>query len=94
MFLHEFRVLTPQVCSLIEYPDLLNKENETLVSKIYPVDAIKRAKTLLKEMGGSSGAYSHSQGIPAIRERVAKAIEERDGYPSDPNDIFLTAGCV
>lgn len=80
-----------QVASLVEYPDLLKDENVELTSKLYPSDAIARAKLLLKNIG-SVGAYSHSQGIPLIRENVAKFISERDGYPGDPSKIFLTQG--
>lgn len=61
-------------------------------SSMFPSDAIARATELLKSMGGSAGAYTHSQGIPLIRQRVAEFIEKRDGYPADPNAIFLTAG--
>jgi aspartate/methionine/tyrosine aminotransferase len=74
-----------QVTALIEYPPLME-------SKLFPPDAISRAKELLKAMGGSCGAYSNSQGVPLVRERIAKFIQERDGYPANPKDIFLTAG--
>jgi aspartate/methionine/tyrosine aminotransferase len=74
-----------QVTALIEYPPLME-------SKLFPPDAISRAKELLKAMGGSCGAYSNSQGVPLVRERIAKFIEERDGYPANQKDIFLTAG--
>ncbi|KAJ3045254.1 hypothetical protein HDV00_011126 [Rhizophlyctis rosea] len=81
-----------QVSSLVDYPDLLLKKNLHITKQLFAEDAITRSKQLLKAMGGSSGAYSHSQGIPLVREHVTKFIEERDGYPSDPDDIFLTAG--
>ncbi|KAG0338808.1 hypothetical protein BG004_007065 [Podila humilis] len=83
-----------QVASLVEYPTLLQEENAEVVSKLYPSDAIARAKLLLNSIGSSSiGAYSHSQGIPHIRENVARFISERDdGYPADPSMIFLTQG--
>ncbi|KAG0231842.1 hypothetical protein BGW42_008591 [Actinomortierella wolfii] len=80
-----------QVASLVEYPDLLKDENAETVSKLYAPDAVERAKLLLKHIG-SVGSYSHSQGVAHIRENVAKYIEERDGYPADPNMIFLTQG--
>ncbi|CAG8468035.1 9690_t:CDS:2 [Ambispora leptoticha] len=80
-----------QVASLTQYPDLLLPENRSKIEALYPRDAIERAEKLLKHIG-SVGAYSHSQGISHIRENVAKFIEERDGYPSDPNLIFLTHG--
>lgn len=43
-------------------------------------------------MGGSSGAYTHSQGLPSVRSHVADYISNRDGFPADPKNIFLTAG--
>jgi alanine transaminase len=42
----------------------------------FPKDVIARAKALHEEIG-SIGAYSHSQGIPLIRQNVAKFIEGR-----------------
>ncbi|KAJ3306284.1 hypothetical protein HDV03_000206 [Kappamyces sp. JEL0829] len=70
----------------------MSEANLPSTSKIFPRDAIDRAKELLSAMGGSVGAYSHSQGIPLVRQRIAEFIKERDGYPSNPENIFLTAG--
>ncbi|PVG01621.1 putative alanine transaminase [Serendipita vermifera] len=75
-----------QVAALLEYPTLMETGQN-----IFPSDVIQRAKELYAEIG-SIGAYTHSQGVPFIRKNVAKFIENRDGYPSDPNQIFLTAG--
>ncbi|EKM56752.1 uncharacterized protein PHACADRAFT_254051 [Phanerochaete carnosa HHB-10118-sp] len=77
---------TRQVAALMEYPPLID-----LVKDKWPSDVVDRAREL-QEAIGSIGAYSHSKGVPYIRKSVAKFIEERDGYPSDPEDIFLTAG--
>jgi len=38
------------------------------------------------------GAYSHSKGITFVREDIAKFIEKRDGFPSNPDHIFLFNG--
>lgn len=92
-----------QVAALTEWPALAE-----LAPGVFPPDVVARAKELTDEIG-SIGAYSHSQGVPFIRQNVARFIEggfdanlcsscwayrnaERDGYPSDPNHIFLTAG--
>lgn len=32
------------------------------------------------------------QGIQGLRDTIAAGIEERDGFPVNPNDIFLTDG--
>ncbi|KAL0581682.1 alanine transaminase [Marasmius crinis-equi] len=75
-----------QVAALMEYPDLAK-----LAPNAFPQDVIARAAELRAEIG-SIGAYSHSQGVPFIRQNVAKFIQERDGFPANPNHIFLTAG--
>lgn len=77
-----------QVMSLVEYPQMLDKPEASLV---YKADAIKRAKELIKSIG-SVGAYSNAQGVEFIRDSVAKFIEKRDGFPSDPEHIYLTTG--
>ncbi|KAF8509173.1 alanine aminotransferase [Hysterangium stoloniferum] len=75
-----------QVAALINYPPLIE-----MCKDLFPADVIARAKELCQEIG-SVGAYSHSQGVPFIRKNVAKFIQDRDGYPSDLHNIFLTAG--
>ncbi|KAH3764649.1 alanine aminotransferase 2 [Pelomyxa schiedti] len=83
-----------QVLSLVEYPALM--ENAAVVSYgVFPPDAIARAKRILDACGcpGGTGAYSHSKGLPMIREDVAKFITERDSCgPCDPDSIFLSDG--
>ena len=80
-----------QVASLLENPQLLENE-ETLQSKLgYKSDVIARAKKLIEDVK-SVGAYSQSQGAPAVRQSVANFIERRDGYSADPANIYLSAG--
>ena len=80
-----------QVLSLVEYPPLLENEEVLIKSLGYKQDVIDRARWLLSEVK-SVGAYSQSQGAPGIRNSVAKYIERRDGYSSDPDSVFLSAG--
>lgn len=77
-----------RVLALIEDPELLS--NKTVIST-FPKDVVKRAQELL-ECVKSVGAYSNSQGISVARKHVAEYISKRDGYPSNADDIFLTAG--
>ncbi|KAK9142117.1 hypothetical protein Syun_011517 [Stephania yunnanensis] len=35
-----------------------------------------------------------AQGVKGLRDQIAAAIEARDGFPADPNDIFLTSPAV
>ena len=75
-----------QVSALTEYPELI-KESFNL----FPGDVKSRASELLNNIG-SIGAYSHSKGVPFIREQVAKFLKERDGYDAEAENIFLTNG--
>ncbi|OQE46827.1 hypothetical protein PENCOP_c001G05086 [Penicillium coprophilum] len=80
-----------QVLSLVENPLLLKNPEVLKESFGYKQDVIDRAQALLANVQ-SVGAYSHSQGAPGIRDSVAKFIEKRDGFPANPQDLFLTSG--
>lgn len=59
--------------------------------KLYAQDAIDRA-TAITSFCPSIGAYSTSNGVYDVRKAVSDFIERRDGFPSDPDCIFLTNG--
>lgn len=81
-----------QVIALMEYTDLLSPQMIETTRKLFPADAIERAKRNLSFVDNAAGAYTPSLGIQEVREDVAKFIEERDGFPADPHNICLTAG--
>ncbi|MCX5785095.1 MAG: aminotransferase class I/II-fold pyridoxal phosphate-dependent enzyme [Elusimicrobia bacterium] len=78
-----------QVLSLLEYPDMIALPE---TAKIFPADAIRRAKMIIDKNPGGTGAYTQSAGIPFIRKAVADFIHKRDGIPVDMNRILLTDG--
>jgi len=78
-----------QLLSLLEYPELLNHP-DTL--KLYPVDIVERARSILAKHPHGTGAYSQSPGIPFIRQAVADFINKRDGIPADREHVILTDG--
>jgi alanine transaminase len=62
-------------------------------SSNFPSDIKQRVERILSACGGKSlGAYTESQGIITIREDIANYIQERDGYPANPTDIYLCNG--
>ena len=71
-----------QVLSLLENPQLLDKEDVLVNGLGYKTDVIERARWLLKHVG-SVGAYSASNGVPAIKESIAKFLE-RECFPLPP----------
>ena len=63
------------------------------IDKLFPADAIKRAKEYLEALApGGTGAYTDSQGLQLCREQIAESMKERDGVDADPADIFMTSG--
>jgi len=75
-----------QVLALITHPPLLETDE-------FPEDAKDRARAILKGCKGASvGSYSDSPGLEIIRRHVADYIAERDGYPSNWQNIMLCAG--
>jgi alanine transaminase len=78
-----------EVISLISNPSLLENKN---IEDLFKGDAVRRARHYLTRMGTGIGAYTNSQGFDVVREEIAAFIEQRDGYPSDPNKIFVTDG--
>ena len=71
-----------QVLSLLENPLLLQHEDVLLNQLDYKTDVVERAKWLLSKVG-SVGAYSASNGVPAIRQSVANFLERELSRISD-----------
>lgn len=65
---------------------------ELIDAKVFPADVNARANKILDGIKHSIGCYSDSQGIVSVRQSVAKYIQNRDGYPSSADDIFLSNG--
>jgi hypothetical protein len=60
------------------------------VSRLFPSDVIERARVFLAEIPGGLGAYSDSAGALVLRKQIAAALEQRDGCPASPDELYLT----
>ena len=65
-------------------------ENKVQKEDTFNYDSQKQAEYYLKHINLNS--YSVPGGYYFIRENIARFIEKRDGYPSDPNSIFMSNG--
>ena len=83
------------VLALVSAPHLL-KHEKTLVNDLQiKRDVISRAREILSGIdSGSTGAYTHSQGLLSVRNNVAQFIAQRDTQQEAvrPERIFLTDG--
>ena len=83
------------LCNVLPVVDKLggkNENGEVLLKELFAEDAIQRAKHYLKHIHGGTGAYSTSHGVTIVRKEVADWLQQRDGHPSDPDNIYLTDG--
>jgi aspartate/methionine/tyrosine aminotransferase len=81
-----------QVLALCDLPAEMGVDHPK-VYEMFPKDVVERAKEYREMIGPSgTGAYTHSQGILGFRKHVADYIQQRDGYPAYPGNIFLTNG--
>jgi len=78
-----------QLLALVEYPPLMLSPK---VGDLFPADVIARAKKIVSGTPGGVGAYSHSKGLPFVRQSIAQFIEKRDGFKADPEHIFVHNG--
>ena len=60
-----------QVLALVDLPEAVGV-NHPDAARLFPADALRRAKEIKQALGGhGTGAYSHSQGVTALRQDVA-----------------------
>mmetsp|Transcript_44465 Transcript_44465/g.115050 ORF Transcript_44465/g.115050 Transcript_44465/m.115050 type:complete len:504 (-) Transcript_44465:315-1826(-) len=76
-----------QVVALCDYPELRDQVPEGT----FPADVVARSDAILADVV-SSGAYTASKGALACRKLVAAGMEARDGFPADPEDLYMTDG--
>jgi alanine transaminase len=75
-----------QVLSVCFNPALLESPD-------FPTDVKEHAQRILASCrGGSMGSYTDSTGLDVVRADVSQFIQRRDGIPSDPENVILTAG--
>lgn len=79
-----------QVLSIVENPLLLQHEDVLLNHLGYKSDVIARAKWLLAQVG-SVGAYSASNGAPAIRQSIADFLESEPSRPPTLQPILSSS---
>nr|XP_025876260.1 alanine aminotransferase 2 isoform X2 [Oryza sativa Japonica Group] len=86
-----------EVLSLCDNPSLIDRDEARALFRLDQIDkhpcALKRARKIIESLPGrDSGSYTSSQGVRGLREAVADGIAARDGFPSKPDNIFLTDG--
>lgn len=74
-------------------PFSLNSQPEPENKTGFPSDVVDTARSFLAALK-TVGAYTHSQGAPLLREKVAAFFSRRDQYEASPDEVFLTDGIL
>ena len=81
-----------QVLALVDLPSEVGVDHVD-AEKMFPADAIRRARSIKQQLHGGTGAYSHSQGASCFRKDICEFLKRRDGgIEANPDDIFMTNG--
>ena len=80
---------TRQVLALALTPFLLDHPE---VERLFPSDAIARARAYHTAFKGGIGAYTDSKGDLSVRKEIARFIETRNHVTCDPENIFMGNG--
>jgi len=84
-----------QVLALCDLGNAQGIDNPN-ITRLFPQDAIDRARQILDALEAegvpSLGAYTDPQGALCIRQDVARFLEAKDGFPADPDHIFMVNG--
>lgn len=79
--------------ALVTAPHVLSKPDTEICALLNcNQECVDRARAFVKENPSGVGAYTHSQGYLSVRKEVAAFIQQRDGFPSDPSNIYLSDG--
>mmetsp|Transcript_15358 Transcript_15358/g.27296 ORF Transcript_15358/g.27296 Transcript_15358/m.27296 type:complete len:517 (+) Transcript_15358:198-1748(+) len=82
-----------EMMALVTNPSLLDESKREVAKQLYSESELDRAVEIINMIGtGGTGAYSESMGVRGFREDVCRFIENRDGYPANPDQILLSNG--
>ncbi|TNJ28284.1 putative Alanine aminotransferase [Giardia muris] len=89
----EYALFLRNYIALVLAPHVLT-HSDAEICRIFNCNqnCIDRARAFLAKNPSGLGAYTTTKGFPSVRREVADFLERRDGFPADPEDIYLTDG--
>jgi len=78
---------------LIARPDIISFAGGLPAPELFPVEELKAAgMEVMDEMGRVACQYSSSEGLMALREKIAKRMGDKNNIKTDAEHILITSG--
>ena len=82
-----------ELMALTAKPDIISFAGGMPAPELFPVEQVLEATlAVLKEHGQEALQYSTTEGIPKLREQIAKRMEEKNNIYTDADHILMTSG--
>ena len=82
-----------EICNLVSKRDICSMAGGWPDPRTFPADEIRDiAATVLTEYPDQALQYGASEGVTALREKLAHWASRRDGVPCTPDEILVTNG--
>lgn len=86
------RTAVRELLKVTSRPDIISFAGGLPAAELFPIDQIRAALgTVLDRFGGQSLQYSETEGLPALRDWVARSFA-RDQFPVNRDNVLITSG--
>ena len=78
---------------LIARPDIISFAGGLPAPELFPVEELKQAGiAVMEEMGTVACQYSSTEGLPALRQKIAERMKAKNNIHTSADQILITSG--
>ena len=78
---------------LIAQPDIISFAGGLPAAELFPVEQLRQAcDAVLDQIGQVACQYSSTEGFPALREKIAQRMKDKNNIETDADHILITSG--
>ena len=82
-----------ELLKLIAQPDIISFAGGLPAAELFPVKQLRQAcNHVMDEVGRVACQYSATEGLPALREKIAQRMKEKNNIETDAEHILITSG--
>ncbi len=82
-----------ELLKLIAQPDIISFAGGLPAAELFPVEQLRQAcNHVMDEVGRVACQYSATEGLPALREKIAQRMKEKNNIETDAEHILITSG--
>lgn len=82
-----------ELLKLIAQPDIISFAGGLPAAELFPVEQLRQAcNRVMDEVGRVACQYSATEGLPALREKIAQRMKDKNNIETDAEHILVTSG--